>query len=93
MAIDTASKRASALGFGLVALSLVIPSGVIDQQAKQTISNIYSGILATQAIAVIGSLDAIVSVSNAYQVKMSVSNSYSLDASVLNALNSEISVK
>lgn len=93
MAIDSASKRASALGFGLVALSLVIPSGTIDQQAKQTLSNIYSGILASEAVVAIGSLDALVSVSNAYQVEISVSNSYSLDVSVLNALTSKLGVK
>jgi len=46
MAIDSASKRASALSAGVVALSLVVPSGVIDQQARQTIVDIYSGILA-----------------------------------------------
>ena len=50
MAIDSASKRASALSAGVVALSLVIPSGVVDQQARQTEVNLYSGILANEPI-------------------------------------------
>ena len=50
MAIDSASKRASALSAGVIALALVIPSGTIDQQARQTIVNVYSGILAGEAV-------------------------------------------
>lgn len=50
MAIDSASKRASALSAGVVALSLVIPSGVVDQQARQTEVNFYSGILADEPV-------------------------------------------
>lgn len=51
MAIDTASKRASALGFGFVALTLVVPDGAIDQGDRQTVAHSYNGILATAAVA------------------------------------------
>lgn len=50
MAIDTASKRASALGFAFVALTLVVPDGALDQGDRQTIAHSYSGILATVAV-------------------------------------------
>jgi hypothetical protein len=50
MAIDSATKRASALSVGIIALSLVVPSGTVDQQAKQTVTNVYSGILATPPV-------------------------------------------
>ena len=46
MAIDSALKRASVLSFGVTSLALVIPGGTVDQQAKQTVTNVYSGILA-----------------------------------------------
>ena len=46
MAIDSASKRASALSFGIIALALVVPSGTVDQSERQTSANLYSGILA-----------------------------------------------
>lgn len=47
MAIDSASKRASALGFGFIAITLVIPDGTLDQGDRQTIADQYSGILAS----------------------------------------------
>ena len=53
MAIDTAAKRASALGFGLIASLFIIPDGTIDQGDRQTISNMYSGILATEPFPVV----------------------------------------
>jgi hypothetical protein len=53
MAIDTATKRASTLSFGLIALALVVPSGIVDQQARQTIANTYNGILAGEAVVVV----------------------------------------
>lgn len=46
MAVDTASKRASALGIGMATVALIIPSGVIGQAERQTIAHCYSGILA-----------------------------------------------
>jgi hypothetical protein len=46
MAIDTAAKRASVLGFALVPLLLVPPDGVIDQGDRQTLLHLYSGVLA-----------------------------------------------
>lgn len=46
MALDTATKRASALGFGFVSIALVIPNGTVDLGDKQTISHLYSGIAA-----------------------------------------------
>lgn len=48
MAIDSASKRASVLGFGFVALTLIIPDGTLDQGDRQTINDSYSGILAVE---------------------------------------------
>jgi hypothetical protein len=50
--MDTATKRASALGLGLVSLSLVVPNGSIDQGDRQTVSHLYSGILAEAVIVV-----------------------------------------
>lgn len=50
MAIDSASKRASALSFGIIALALVVPSGTVDQSERQTSANLYSGILADAPI-------------------------------------------
>ena len=50
MALDTASKRASALGAGIVSVMLVIPSGSIDQADRQTIANCYSGIQASDPV-------------------------------------------
>ncbi len=47
MAIDTAIKRASIAGFALVAITLVIPSGGVTAGDRQTISDMYSGILAS----------------------------------------------
>ena len=45
MAIDTAAKRASALGVGLAFVLAVIPDGSIDQPDRQTIANSYGGVL------------------------------------------------
>ena len=52
MAIDTAKKRASALGVGLAFITLVVPSGTIAQADRQTIANTYSGILAAAPVVV-----------------------------------------
>lgn len=60
MAVDTATKRASALSFGIIALALVVPSGTVDQQSKQTSANTYSGILATAPIATPDSTFAVI---------------------------------
>lgn len=46
MAVDTARKRASALGVGRPYLRLVIPTGTIDQFARENIADSYGGILA-----------------------------------------------
>ena len=46
MAIDTAAKRASVLGFAFAPLLLVVPDGSIDQGDRQTIAHLYSGVLA-----------------------------------------------
>ena len=46
MAIDSALKRASALSDGFDPITLVIPSGTIAEAVRQTIGNMYSGILA-----------------------------------------------
>lgn len=51
MALDTAIKRASAAGFALVAVTFVIPSGGVTAGDRQTISDMYSGILASQPVA------------------------------------------
>lgn len=50
MAVDTAGKRASALGIGLVFTLLVIPDSTIAQPDRQTIAHSYSGILATAPV-------------------------------------------
>lgn len=50
MAIDTAQKRASALGVALVSTLLIIPGGGIDQSDRQTIAHSYGGILATAPV-------------------------------------------
>ena len=49
MAIDTAAKRASALGFVVFGLT-VIPDGTIGQADRQTLLNCYGGILSGEAI-------------------------------------------
>ncbi len=46
MAIDTAAKRASALGDCDYTQQFVIPDGTIDQGDRQTIADCYGGILA-----------------------------------------------
>lgn len=50
MAIDTAQKRASALGVALISTLLIIPGGGIDQSDRQTIAHSYGGILATAPV-------------------------------------------
>lgn len=50
MAIDSASKRQSALTFGLPFMRGLIPDGVIDQGDRQNIVFSYSGILAAVAV-------------------------------------------
>lgn len=45
MAVDTASKRASACGFASLE-EFIIPDGTLDQGDRQTVANCYSGILA-----------------------------------------------
>ncbi len=45
MAIDTAAKRASAACAGFIPNLFIIPDGVIDQGNRQTLGDIYSGIL------------------------------------------------
>lgn len=50
MAIDTAVKRASVLGVGLVFTLLVIPDSTIAQADRQTIANSYGGILASAPV-------------------------------------------
>lgn len=45
MAIDTAQKRASALGVGVPFIVSVIPDGTLDQGDRQTMAMAYSGIL------------------------------------------------
>ena len=61
MAIDSALKRASVLSFGVISLALVIPSGTVDQQAKQTVTNVYSGILAIPPVSTPDSTFAVLS--------------------------------
>jgi hypothetical protein len=51
MALDTAAKRASALGV-VVATLLIIPDGTIAQGDRQTIGDCYSGILAAAPVVV-----------------------------------------
>ena len=46
MALDTAAKRASALGYEVAPSLFIIPDGTIDQGDRQTIADLYSGILA-----------------------------------------------
>ena len=46
MALDTAAKRASALGYEFAPSLFIIPDGTIDQGDRQTIVDLYSGILA-----------------------------------------------
>lgn len=50
MAIDTASKRASALGVAFVPNLFIIPDGAIGQGDRQTLCHMYSGILAGIAL-------------------------------------------
>ncbi len=45
MAIDTAAKRASAACVGFIPNLFIIPSGSITQGNRQTLGDIYSGIL------------------------------------------------
>ena len=47
--IDTAQKRASAIGVNQPQLTLVIPDSEIDQGDRQTIVSCYRGILAVIA--------------------------------------------
>ena len=44
MAIDTAKKRASALGFGVPFIRYNVPSGSADVGHRATMLNMYSGI-------------------------------------------------
>ena len=46
--MDTATKRASALGVALPFVLLVLPSGTIEQTDRQTIAHCYSGIQAAE---------------------------------------------
>ena len=46
MAIDTPTKRASAIGVGLVFVLSIIPDGTISAGDRQTSANSYSGIIA-----------------------------------------------
>jgi hypothetical protein len=46
VAVDSAAKRASALGIGLVFTLLVVPDSTIAQSDRQTIAHSYSGIAA-----------------------------------------------
>ena len=50
MPINTASKRASALGVGLAFILNIIPSGAVDQADRQTTSLSYGGILASAPV-------------------------------------------
>ena len=50
MAIDTAAKRFSALTFGAFWLCGAIPSGVVDQAARQDVNGLYSGILVSAPV-------------------------------------------
>lgn len=50
MAIDSASKRASAIGVGSPFITAIIPDGNLDQGDRQTMSSAYSGILAIASI-------------------------------------------
>ena len=44
MAVDTAAKRASALGFALFGIVLPVPDGTITQGDRQHLAGYYSGI-------------------------------------------------
>lgn len=46
MAIDTAAKRASAMGFMQPWFKLVVPDGTVEQADRQTTGDLYGGILA-----------------------------------------------
>ncbi len=52
MAVDTAAKRASAMGFLFPSLRLVIPDGTVGQEDRKTMADVYSGILSSAAVAV-----------------------------------------
>ena len=59
MAIDTAQKRASALGVGSPYVINIIPDGALDQGDRQTICSAYKGVLAVIAVTqVIGAVTA-----------------------------------
>ena len=61
MAIDTATKRASALTYAMAPVLLPIPNSTITQDDRQTLLGFYGGILATAAVAIIdGIVQAIV---------------------------------
>ena len=49
MAIDTATKRASALTYAMAPILLPIPNSTITQDDRQTLLGIYGGILAAAA--------------------------------------------
>ena len=53
MAIDTATKRASALSWGAPGYVLVVPSGSISTGDMQTIAGMYSGIAAAEPAEVV----------------------------------------
>jgi len=53
MAIDTKAKRASALAFQSVWLTLPPPDGTIGQGDRQNAARTYAGILAEEAVAVV----------------------------------------
>lgn len=46
----TAADRASLIGIGFPPITMVIPSGTVNQGARQTFLNMYSGLLAEAAV-------------------------------------------
>jgi hypothetical protein len=46
----TAADRASLIGIGFPPITFVVPSGTVDQGARQTFVNLYSGLLAGEPI-------------------------------------------
>lgn len=50
MAIDTAEKRFSMMGFASPIRKYIVPDGAVDADARSTFLNLYSGITLTASI-------------------------------------------
>jgi len=90
VAIDTAAKRASAIGVGLPFLRMVIPDGTIGQEDRQTIAFCYGGILASagaaETIAIVSTITQAVAlaltINQAPSVTSAITQTLSVDSPI-----------